>query len=61
MELKDEIQAYLDRTDSKAAHLAKEANVSPSLISRILAGKQIDLAGRNLKKIEQVLQSVEHA
>lgn len=56
MELREEIQAYLERTDSKAAHLAKEADVSPSLISRILAGKQNDLAGRNLKKIERVIR-----
>lgn len=55
MDLREEIQAYLDRTGTKAAHLAKEAGVSPSLISRILAGKQLDMAGRNLKKIETIV------
>jgi len=60
MELRDEIQAYLDATNSKAYHLAKKTGIDASIICRVLSGKQIEMTTRNYRKLRIVLDETPH-
>ena len=60
MNLRDEVQAYLERTGETRAALAQKISVYPSTITRLLSGKTQDMKGRNLKKLEAVLAEGQH-
>jgi len=51
MDIRQDIQKFLDRSGWKPAHLAREAGIHPILISRILRGKRKGLNSKTLQKL----------
>ena len=58
-DLRVAIEKYLAETGHNQQELALKAQVSSSLISRIRAGKQQDVMGRNYQRLLAVLQAQE--
>lgn len=54
-----EIQAFLKKTGMPACDLAKKANVSPALLSRILNGQQKDVRFSTALSIKEAMRKVE--
>ncbi len=55
MEIREKIEAYLADSGDTQSALAKKAGVHPSLINRILKGKQQDFMGKNLERVLRVV------
>lgn len=54
-----EIQSFLKKTGMPACDLAKDAKVSPALLSRILNGQQKDVLFSTALSIKEAMKRVE--